>query len=102
MKIDFTEFGSITVNSALYTHDILIQLSGEVVKRKKRLSKKCQPHQAATTVHSGRGCDGQQPCHDRQVVAFGSGSAVEKIRKLPFGEISWPMYGNDPIADVVG
>ena len=40
MKIDSTEFGSITVNGALYTHDILIQLSGEVVKRKKKLSKK--------------------------------------------------------------
>jgi hypothetical protein len=40
MKIDSTEFGSITVNGTLYTHDILIQLSGEVVKRKKKLSKK--------------------------------------------------------------
>jgi hypothetical protein len=40
MKIDSTEFGSITVNGTTYTHDILIQLSGEVVKRKKKLSKK--------------------------------------------------------------
>ena len=39
MKIDSTEFGSITVNGTTYTHDILIQLSGEVVKRKKKLSK---------------------------------------------------------------
>jgi hypothetical protein len=40
MKIDSTEFGSITINGTTYTHDILIQLSGEVVKRKKKLSKK--------------------------------------------------------------
>src|SRR5574340_1501199 len=40
MKIDSTEFGSITINGTTYSHDILIQLSGEVVKRKKKLSKK--------------------------------------------------------------
>lgn len=40
MKIDSTEFGSITVDGATYLHDILIRLSGEVVKRKKKLSKK--------------------------------------------------------------
>lgn len=32
----------------------------------------------------------------------GSGSAVPEIRKLPFGEISWPMSGNDPITEIVG
>jgi hypothetical protein len=40
MKIDSTEFGSITVDSTTYPHDILIRLSGKVVKRKKKLSKK--------------------------------------------------------------
>lgn len=40
MKIDSTEFGSITVDGITYSHDILIRLSGEVVKRKKKLSKK--------------------------------------------------------------
>lgn len=40
MKIDSTEFGSITVNGTTYSHDILIRLSGEVDKRKKKLSKK--------------------------------------------------------------
>ncbi|MGA9165287.1 MAG: MTH938/NDUFAF3 family protein [Thiobacillus sp.] len=40
MKIDSTEFGSITIDGTTYSHDILIQLSGEVVKRKKKLSKK--------------------------------------------------------------
>lgn len=40
MKIDSTEFGSITVDGTTFPHDILIRLSGEVVKRKKKLSKK--------------------------------------------------------------
>ncbi len=40
MKIDSTEFGSITVNGATYPHDILIRLSGEVLKRKKKFSRK--------------------------------------------------------------
>lgn|SRR5487761_2172199 len=40
MKIDATEFGSITVDGITYPHDILIRLSGEVLKRKKKLSKK--------------------------------------------------------------
>lgn len=40
MKIDSTEFGSITINGTTYSHDILISMSGEVSKRKKKLSKK--------------------------------------------------------------
>jgi len=40
MKIDSTEFGSITVDGTTYPHDIFIRLSGEVLKRKKKLSKK--------------------------------------------------------------
>jgi hypothetical protein len=40
MKIDSTEFGSITINGSAYPHDVLIRLSGEITKRKKKLSKK--------------------------------------------------------------
>ncbi len=38
-KIDGTEFGSITIDGESYEHDVLIRLSGEVRKRKKKLSK---------------------------------------------------------------
>jgi hypothetical protein len=38
-KIDKTKFGSITVAGEKYEHDIVIQLSGKVEKRKKKLSK---------------------------------------------------------------
>ena len=31
-----------------------------------------------------------------------SGPAGQEFKKLPFGEISWPMSGHEPIGDVVG
>lgn len=37
--IDGTGFGSITISSELYEHDVVIRLSGKVRKRKKKLSK---------------------------------------------------------------
>ena len=40
MKIDGTEFGSITISGKTYEYDIVIRLSVEVVKRKKKLSKR--------------------------------------------------------------
>ena len=40
MKIEGTRFGSITIGGTVYDHDVLIRLSGEVRKRKKKLSKK--------------------------------------------------------------
>ncbi|HXE96500.1 MAG TPA: MTH938/NDUFAF3 family protein [Dongiaceae bacterium] len=40
MKINGTEFGSITIDNESYPYDVLIRLSGEVRKRKKKLSKK--------------------------------------------------------------
>jgi hypothetical protein len=39
MKIERTEFGSITVDGNTYEHDVVIRLSGEILKRKKKLSK---------------------------------------------------------------
>ena len=40
MHIDATSFGSITIDGATHEHDVVIRLSGKVVKRKKKLSKK--------------------------------------------------------------
>ena len=39
MKIDGTEFGSIIIDGEAYPHDVLIRLSGEIRKRRKKLSK---------------------------------------------------------------
>ena len=38
-KIDSSEFGSITIGGQRIDHDVLIRLSGEVTKRRKKLSK---------------------------------------------------------------
>jgi hypothetical protein len=38
-RIGGTTFGSITIDGKTYAHDVIIRLSGEVVKRKKKLSK---------------------------------------------------------------
>jgi hypothetical protein len=37
--IDQTTFGSITIEGAVFEHDVIIRLSGQVEKRKKKLSK---------------------------------------------------------------
>lgn len=40
MEIESTAFGSITIDGKTYNHDVVIRLSGEIVKRRKKLSKK--------------------------------------------------------------
>jgi hypothetical protein len=39
MKIDSTIFGAITIDGKIYQHDVVVRLSGEVVKRKKEAIK---------------------------------------------------------------
>jgi hypothetical protein len=40
MRIDRTAFGEITIDGKTYDHDVIIRLSGEILKRKKKLSKR--------------------------------------------------------------
>lgn len=40
MRIERTEFGNITIDGKTYEHDVIIRLSGEISKRKKKLSKR--------------------------------------------------------------
>jgi hypothetical protein len=40
MKIASTTFGAIRIDGTTYQHDVVVRLSGEVVKRKKKLSNK--------------------------------------------------------------
>lgn len=39
-QTEATTFGSITIDGRKYSHDVLIRLDGQLVKRKKKLSKK--------------------------------------------------------------
>jgi hypothetical protein len=38
-RIDQTQFGSVTIEGEVFTHDVIIRLGGRVEKRKKKLSK---------------------------------------------------------------
>jgi hypothetical protein len=38
-RIDQTQFGSVTIDGEVFTHDVIIRLDGRVEKRKKKLSK---------------------------------------------------------------
>jgi hypothetical protein len=38
-RIDRTAFGSITIDGATFEHDVIIRLSGQIKRRKKKLSK---------------------------------------------------------------
>src|SRR4029450_1468686 len=38
-RIDETQFGSVTIEGEVFTHDVIIRLGGQVEKRKKKLSK---------------------------------------------------------------
>ena len=40
MEIERTTFGTITIDGKTYEHDVIIRLSGEVARRKKKPSKK--------------------------------------------------------------
>lgn len=40
MEIERTSFGAITIDGKTYDHDVVVRLSGEIIKRKKKLSKK--------------------------------------------------------------
>jgi hypothetical protein len=38
-RIDQTQFGSVTIDGEVFTHDVIIRPGGRVAKRKKKLSK---------------------------------------------------------------
>ena len=38
-RIDQTQFGSVTIEGEVFTHDVIIRPGGQVEKRKKKLSK---------------------------------------------------------------
>ena len=80
MRIDRSEFGSITVDRKIYDHDVMIGLSGRVKKRKKKLSK--QQYGTLHVVSKAeakavfeKGCDmimiGQRPGRQRPPVPGG-------------------------------
>ncbi len=55
MGIERSTFGAITIDGKTYEHDVVIRLSGEVMKRKKKLSKKYSGTSHALSLTFWRG-----------------------------------------------
>jgi hypothetical protein len=75
--IDGTTFGSITIDGAVFDHDVIIRPDGEVRKRKKKLSKAV--HGTSHTISREEAqfvCD-QAPGADRLIVGSGQYGRVE-------------------------
>ncbi len=56
MGIERSTFGVITIDGKTYEHDVVIRLSGEVIKRKKKLSKKYSLHFARAVEKRSEVC----------------------------------------------
>ena len=67
MMIERTTFGTITIDGKTYEHDVIIRLSGEVVKRKKKLSKKYYGTSHVPLERRSKVClrEGMQTAHPR-------------------------------------
>jgi hypothetical protein len=88
MKIDGTVFGAITIDGKTYEHDVVVRLSGEVVKRKKKLSKRLYGTSHVLSEDEAKflfekGCD--------QVV-IGSGQ-MDNVRLSPEAEAYFERKG---------
>jgi hypothetical protein len=88
MKIDGTVFGAITIDGKTYEHDVVVRLSGEVVKRKKKLSKRLYGTSHVLSEDEAKflfekGCD--------QVV-IGSGQ-MDNVRLSPEAEAYFEKKG---------
>jgi hypothetical protein len=57
MEIEGTTFGTITIDGKTYEHDVIIRLSGEVVKRKKKC-RAAYPHDIPA-----KGRISRRPCY---------------------------------------
>src|SRR5260370_35132898 len=86
MKIESTTFGAITIDGTTYEHDVVVRLSGEDVKRKKKLSKKLcgtshvlSKDEAKFSLREGvrQGCHRLESDAQRAAVS-GGGSIIHK------------------------
>ena len=88
MTIEGTVFGAITIDGKMYEHDVVVRLSGEVVKRKKKLSKRLYGTSHVLSEDEAKflfekGCD--------QVV-IGSGQ-MDNVRLSPEAEAYFERKG---------
>ena len=56
MEIESTTFGTITMDGKTYDHDVVVRLSGEVVKRKKKTVEEVLRHLAYPLKRRSKVC----------------------------------------------
>jgi hypothetical protein len=75
--IDATEFGSITVEGAVFDHDLVISPDGEVSKRKKKLSKAVYGTSHTISLKEAKYVYGQAAGAERLIVGAGQYGRVQ-------------------------
>jgi hypothetical protein len=76
-RIDGTTFGSITIEGAVFDHDVIIRPDGEVKKRKKKLSKAVYGTSHTISLEEAEYVCEQAPRADRLIVGSGQYGRVE-------------------------
>ena len=75
--IDATEFGSITVEGAVFDHDVVISPDGEVSRRKKKLSKAVYGTSHMISLAEAKYVYGQYEGAERMIIGAGQYGRVE-------------------------
>ena len=89
-RIDRTEFGSVTIDGEVFTHDVIIRLGGRVEKRKKKLSKAV--YGTSHTISLAEAEHLYQTGAERLLI--GGGGRLLRAEPLPGGTAADP--GGDP------
>jgi hypothetical protein len=76
-RIDATDFGSITVEGAVFDHDVVISPDGEVSKRKKKLSKAVYGTSHTISLQEAKYIYSQAAGADRLIVGAGQYGRVQ-------------------------
>jgi len=76
-RIDATRFGSITIDGAVFDHDVIIRPDGEVKKRKKKLSKAVYGTSHTISREEAEYVCEQAPGANRLIVGSGQYGRVE-------------------------
>lgn len=76
-RIDGTTFGSITIDGAVFDHDVIIRPDGEVKKRKKKLSKAVYGTSHTISLEEAEYVCDQAPGARRLIVGSGQYGRVE-------------------------
>jgi len=107
MEIENTTFGTITMDGKTYEHDVVVRLSGEVVKRNKKLSKKytaprISPQKTKRSLSSKRGASSSLLARAKLAMASIAGSRNLFREKELQGSVAADPRGDPCVQQVNG